>query len=39
MWFSLEWDTLVHICCIKKALLEDPADVEAQIFQRELGLE
>jgi len=36
--FSVEWDTPVHFCCIRKALKLDPTDQEAQIFAEEFDL-
>lgn len=34
--FSREWDTPVHLSCIRAAILKDPTDEEALIFAREL---
>jgi len=36
--FSWEWDTYVHIDCVRRALQENPDDGEAKIFADELGI-
>jgi hypothetical protein len=33
--FSREFDTYLHIKCLKKALADDPRDREAKIMMRE----
>lgn len=35
-YFSLEWDTVVHVCCVIKAHNDKPDDLEADIFNNEL---
>lgn len=37
--FSHEWDTPVHLCCIKRARAEDPKDKEAEVFAKEFNLD
>lgn len=36
--FSIEFDTWLHLSCLRKALAEDPDNCEAQIMAEEFGL-
>lgn len=36
--FSFEWDTPVHLSCVKKVLKQDPYHQEAVLMAKEFGL-